>query len=406
MDYFLHTFDNGIRLVHSYQKSAVAHLGFIVHTGSRDEQEHEHGMAHFIEHVIFKGTKKRKSFHIFSRLEDVGGELNAYTTKEETCIYSAFLKEDFHRAVELIHDVCFHPIFPEKELIREKNVILDEILSYRDSPSELIFDDFEDLLFQGHPIGRGILGNEKTIKKISRTDVKNFIRENYSSHEMIICSVGDIPFPKLLKIVDKYFGSVPEKTRTRARVAPDNYKPEIKSLHLNTHQVHCVIGNRAYNYTDKRRTGMHLVNNILGGPGMNSRLNMSLRERNGYSYNVESNYSPYTDSGILSIYFGCEKEKYEKSLKLVNRELNLLRNKRLGEMQLSKAKKQVLGQIAINSENREHMMLAMGKSILLFNKFESLEDIRKKIEAVSSSQILEIANQVFDPSQLSNLSFT
>lgn len=406
MEYFLHSFENGIRLVHKPQKSHVAHLGFIVHTGSRDELAHEHGMAHFIEHVIFKGTKKRKAFHILSRLEDVGGELNAYTTKEETCIYSAFLKEDFKRAVELIYDICFNPIFPEKEIMREKSVIIDEILSYLDSPSEQIFDDFEDLVFKGHPIGRGILGNENALNSFTRIDVKTFIRDNYATGEIVICSVGDIPFQKLVHEIEKYFGKVPEKKRLRSRIAPDSYFPEIKVSDKNTHQVHCIIGNRAYNYHDAKRTGLHLLNNILGGPGMNSRLNLSLREKNGYSYNVESQYSPYTDSGILNIYFGCDKEKYRQCLRLVHKELNMLRNKRLGTVQLTKAKKQVTGQIAINSENHETLMLAMGKSILLFDKFESLEEISKKIEAVSSSDIMEIANEIFAPDKLSSLSFT
>ena len=388
------------------QKSHVAHLGFMVHTGSRDEMADEHGMAHFIEHIIFKGTRKRKSFHILSRLEDVGGELNAYTTKEETCIYSAFLKQDFKRAVELIHDICFNPTFPEKEIMREKNVILDEILSYYDNPSELIFDEFEDLVFKGHPIGRGILGNEKALNSFSQADVKNFIKDNYATNEMVICSVGDLPFNKLLKEVEKYFGSVREKNRRRSRVSPVDYSPVKKEVNLNTHQVHCIIGNRAYNYTHKKRTGLHLINNLLGGPGMNSRLNLSLREKHGYSYSVESHYSPYTDSGILNIYFGCDKEKYYKSMKLVYHELELLCKKRLGTGQLSKAKKQVTGQIAINSENHEHLMLAMGKSILLFDKFENLEDISKKIDSVTSSDIMEISNEIFIPDNLSVLTYT
>ena len=209
MEYFIHSFENGIRLVHMPQKSHVAHLGFIVHTGSRDEMMDEHGMAHFIEHIIFKGTKKRKAFHILSRLEDVGGELNAYTTKEETCIYSAFLKQDYKRAVELIFDICFNPTFPQKEIMREKNVIIDEILSYLDSPSELIFDDFEDLVFKGHPIGRGILGNENDLNSFTQSDVRLFIKENYATSEMVICSVGDIQFNKLVKEIEKYLQLFP-----------------------------------------------------------------------------------------------------------------------------------------------------------------------------------------------------
>ena len=391
--------------MHKPLKSPVAHFGFMVHTGSRDEKAEEHGLAHFVEHVIFKGTKKRKAYHILSCMEDVGGEINAYTTKEETCIYSAFLRHDLKRAVELIFDICFNPVFPEKELQREKNVIIDEILSYYDSPSELIFDEFEDLVFKGHPIGRGILGNENTLNSFSQAGVKNFIGENYASNEIVLCSVGDIPFDKLIKETEKYFGAVPQKSRQRIRSSPQVYSPEKMEISRSTYQVHCILGNRAYKYSDKRRSALHLLNNILGGPGMNSRLNMSLREKNGYSYTAESHYSPYTDTGILNIYFGCEKGNYEKSLSLVHRELNQLRSKRLGPVQLSRAKKQVIGQIAINSENYEGLMLAMGKSILLFNKFESLEELGKKIDAVTSSDILEISNEVFDPGRLSLLTF-
>ncbi len=406
MEYFLHSLENGIRLVHLPQKSHVAHLGFIVHTGSRDEKEGEHGMAHFIEHAIFKGTKKRKAFHILSRLENVGGEINAYTTKEETCIFAAFMKTDYQRATELIFDICFNPIFPEKEINREKNVIIDEILSYYDNPSELIFDEFEELVFKDHPIGRSILGNENDLNAFTQADIHNFMRENYATNEMVICSVGEIQFEKLIRIVSKYFGSVPKRTRQRSRKTPVSYFPEKKEVIKNTHQVHCVLGNRAYSYHETGRTGLHLLNNILGGPGMNSRLNLSLREKNGFSYSVESHYIPYTDSGLLNIYFGCEKEKYYKCLKLVYKEIEKLCTDRLGVVQLDKAKKQLIGQRAISAENNEHLMLALGKSILIFNKFENLEEVRKKIESVTSSDILHIANEVFNKDKLSVLTFS
>ncbi len=406
MEYFLHTFDNGIRLVHKPDKSPVAHLGIIIQTGSRDETDHEHGMAHFIEHLIFKGTKKRKAWHILSRLDDVGGEINAYTNREETCVYAAFLKQDYQRAIELIYDITFNPVFPEKEVQREKNVIIDEIMSYNDTPSELIFDEFEEMVFKGNPLGKSILGTKKSLKKFTRTDIINFLIDNYYTPEMIICSVGDIHFDKLVKLTSRYFNSLPEKPRKRIRVSPDHYVPEKKIIHRKTHHVHCIIGNIGYNYHDNRRTALHLVNNILGGPGMNSRLNMSLREKNGFSYNVESHYIPYSDTGLLTVYFGCDKDKYEKSLHLVYKELEKLRKNSLGTLQLSKAKKQVLGHLAINSESREHLMLSMGKSILLFNKFDDLNEIRKKIDAVKVSDILEITNEVFLPDRLSVLSYS
>ena len=406
MEYLQHTFHNGIRLVHKPDKSLVAHLGIIIQTGSRDELENEHGMAHFIEHLLFKGTKKRKAWHILSRLDDVGGEINAYTNREETCVYSAFLKQDYERAIELIYDICFNSVFPEKEMQREKNVIIDEIMSYNDSPSELIFDEFEEMIFKGNPLGRSILGNKKSLKRFARNDVLNFIQSNYSTSEMVICSIGDIKFEKLIRHVSRYFGDLPTKTRIRKRTSPDNFKSEQRNIRKKTHHVHCITGNLGYNYHDDRRTALHLINNILGGPGMNSRLSMSLREKNGFSYNVESHYVPYSDTGIFIIYFGCDKDKYEKSRHLVFKELENLRKNSLGTLQLSKAKKQVLGHLAINSESREHLMLSMGKSILLFNEFDDLIEIRKKIEEVSSSQILEISNEIFLPDRLSVLSYS
>jgi predicted Zn-dependent peptidase len=406
MKFNIHTFENGIRLVHQPSASLVAHFGFIVLTGSRDEEEDEHGMAHFIEHVIFKGTKNRKNYHIISRLEDVGGEINAYTTKEETCVHASFLKVDYKRAIELIYDICFNSIFPEKEINKEKSVILDEILSYQDSPSELIFDDFEELVYHGLPIGRNILGTPECLEKFDRGSIHQFIRKNYSTSEMVICSVGDINFPKLVSICKNYFGSVESKNRLKLRVQPNGYIPQFKSIEKNTFQNHCMVGNVAYNVNDERRLGLLLLSNILGGPGMNSRLNMSLRERNGFSYDVESHYAPYSDTGIFMVYFGCDKGKYEKSIDLVYKEFDKLRQTPLGSLQLSKAKKQILGQVAIMSENNEALMLSMGKTMLVFNRIDTLEDIRKKIESVTSKQILDTANEILDPQSLSVLKYS
>ncbi len=406
MKFQVHEFENGIRLVHQPSASLVAHFGFIVLTGSRDEEENEHGMAHFIEHVIFKGTKNRKNYHIISRLEDVGGEINAYTTKEETCIHSSFLKVDYKRAIELIYDICFNSVFPEKELSREKSVILDEILSYQDNPSELIFDDFEEQVYHGLPIGRNILGTQENLEKFDRNSILQFIRNNYSTSEMVICSVGDINFGRLVNLCKNYFGSVKSKSRVKLRIEPNGYKPRYKSLEKNTFQNHCIVGNLAYKMNDERRIGLLLLSNILGGPGMNSRLNMSLRERNGYAYDVESHYAPYSDTGIFLVYFGCDKVKYDKSINLVHKEFDKLRKYPLGSLQLSKAKKQILGQVAIMSENNETLMLSMGKTLLVFNRIDTLEEIRKKIEAVTSLQIMEIANDILNPNFLSVLKYS
>jgi predicted Zn-dependent peptidase len=325
-----HTLSNGIRLIHRPVNANVAHCGIILNTGSRDEQEDEWGIAHFIEHVVFKGTTKRKAYHILSRMEDVGGELNAYTTKEETCIYTTFLDKDYKRALELISDITFNSVFPEKELEKEKEVILDEINSYKDSPSELIFDDFEELLFKKDPIGRNILGTPKHIKAFKRDDILKFISNNYHTDQMVISSVGNIPFKKLVKMVEKYFGEIPENIRTEKRQKPNFYKPRTQTLIKNTYQRHCVLGNVAYDLNDDKRIPLSLLTNILGGPGMNSRLNLSLREKHGLAYNIESNYTPYVDTGVFSIYFGTDKGYLDKCLSLIDKELNLLCTKKLG----------------------------------------------------------------------------
>ena len=406
MECFIHEFKNGIRLVHKNVHSLVAHFAFIINTGSRDEEESEHGIAHFIEHAFFKGTSRRKAFHIISRLEDVGGEINAYTTKEETCLHTSFLKQDYERAIELIHDISFHSVFPEKEINKEKNIILDEILSYNDSPSELIFDDFEEQVYAGMPIGHNILGNEKNLERLGREDLFAFIDKNYATSDIVLSTVGDIEFSKLIHICEKYFGQEPAKERKRLRNKPDGYTPEFKTISKDTFQLHCIVGNLAYNIMDDRRAGMYLLTNILGGPGMKSRLNMSLREKKGYSYTVESHYTPYTDTGIFMVYFGCDKDKFNKSLKLVFKEFEYVRKNYLGNLQLSMAKKQLIGQLAINNELNEHLMLSIGKSLLVYGRVDSLEEITRKIEAVTSKELMDIANDILDRDKLSLLKYS
>ena len=405
MNFQYHTLPNGIRLVHKQVPNLVAHFSFVVHTGSRDELPEEHGMAHFIEHVIFKGTKKRKSWHILSRLEDVGGEINAYTTKEDTCVYSSFLKADYDRAMELIYDICFNSIFPEKEINKEKGIIIDEISSYEDSPSELIFDEFEEQVFNKHAIGRSILGNEKRLLSFSREDILKFTDENYATNEMVLSSVGDIAFAKLIRLAEKYFGQVKEKQRKRKRIIPNSYEARTIHSRRNTHQTHCIVGNLAYHARSEKRIALALMNNILGGPGMNSRLNISLREKSGYSYNVESHYTSYSDTGILNIYFGCDKENFDKSLKLVFKEFQRLKTEAMGSLQLRKAKNQLLGQIAIANDSNEYEMLRMGKSTLLYNRVNGLKETAAKIEALTSENLLEVANEILDKNQTSILQY-
>lgn len=403
MEYNIHTLKNGIRVVHIPVDSPVSHCGILMNAGSRDETEEEHGLAHFIEHVIFKGTKKRKAYHILSRLDDVGGEINAYTTKEETAFYAAFLKPHFDRALELLSDIVFHSIFPKTELDKEIDVVIDEINSYKDSPSELIFDDFEEVIFAGHPIGRSILGTPKSLKRFNKKRIEDFMLRNYHTDQMILCSVGSESFKKVVKLAEKYLGEVPANLSKTTRTSFNAYKPVELIQNKKTFQAHCIIGNTAYNALDKRRMDLVLLNNLLGGQGLNSRLNLSLREKYGYAYTVESTFTPYFDTGILTIYFGTDKGNLNKSINLVNKELKTLRTKKLGSMQLHRAKNQIIGQIAMSSDNKENLLFTIGKSFLLFDKFDSLEIVNKKIQNISAERLLEVANEVLAPEKLSQL---
>jgi predicted Zn-dependent peptidase len=403
MDLLLHTLDNGIRLIHHRIPGLVGHCGLIINIGSRDETVSEHGIAHFIEHMLFKGTKKRKAYHILSRLEDVGGELNAYTTKEETAIHASFLKEDYERAIELISDISFNSVFPEKEIEKEKDVIIEEINSYLDSPAELIFDDFEELIFANQPIGRNILGTPESVKSFSKSMINDFISNNYDTWEMVFCSVGNISDEKILKLFNSHFSHIVTGKKVKRNDKTWLYKPASVTKKMDTYQNHYIMGNLAYNLKDKRRMGMFLLNNILGGQGLNSRLNLSLREKNGFAYNVESSYNPYNDTGLFSIYFGTDSQYLEKSIAIANTELKKLRTTKLGAIQLSKAKNQIKGYLARGYENHESLMLSLGKSLVIFNKIDSIEDLCEKIDAVTASELLDTANEVFEPSKMSTL---
>lgn len=402
-DFLTYTLGNGIRLIHQQTNSSVAHLGVLINTGSRDEAEDEHGLAHFIEHSVFKGTRKRRAFHVLSRIEDVGGELNAYTTKEETTLHSTFLREDYERAAELLADILFDSVYPQKEINREKEVIAEEINSYKDSPSDLIFDEFEELVFDGHPIARNILGTSENISKFNRDSILNFIEKNYHTDEMVISSVGKLNFDRLIKYAEKHFGNAPSKLRTNDRKPFDNYIPSVRFEGKDTFQSHCMIGNIAYDVQHPKRIVMVLLNNILGGPAMNSRLNLALRERRGMAYNIESNYTAYTDTGLFNVYFGTDSENFEKALALVKKEFKLLRDTKLGGLQLSKAKKQMIGQIAVSTESHDDLMLAIGKSYLLYNRVDPLNEVFKKIEAITDNDLLEVANEILDENRLSTL---
>jgi len=394
---------NGIRLIHHRIPGAVGHCGLIINAGSADEAPVEHGIAHFIEHMLFKGTSHRKAYHILCRLEEVGGELNGYTTKEETAVHASFLNGDYERAMELIADIAFHSEYPSKEIIKEKEVILEEINSYKDNPAELIFDEFEEVIFRDQAIGRNILGTPETVRKFSQRKIITFIKNNYFTDRMVFCSVGNIDEIKIKRLFTKYFSHVPPRISGKKPQEKWKYEPVTIERKLETWQSHCIIGNIAYKHDDERRFSMTLLNNILGGPGLNSRLNMSLRERKGFAYNIESNYNPYHQTGVFSIYFGTDKQNLEKSIAATIRELERIKTKKMGVVQLSKAKTQMNGYIARGFEHHESLMLSLGKSIFLYNRIDTLEELCRKIDRITASQIMETANDVFRKESLSTL---
>lgn len=396
---------NGLRIIHEPSRSRVAYCGFAVDAGTRDEQEQEQGMAHFVEHLIFKGTRKRKAWHILNRMENVGGDLNAYTNKEETVIYSAFLVEHFNRAFELLADIVFHSTFPQHEIEKETEVIIDEIQSYEDNPAELIFDDFEDLIFRGHPLGRNILGRPDLLRTFRSNDVMAFTKRYYRPENAVFFVSGDIDFKRIVRLAEKYVGDIGEGAfvNETSRKAPLPYVPDCVTLDKGTNQAHVMIGGRGYDAYNPRRTALYLLNNMLGGPGMNSRLNVALRERRGLVYNVESNLTAYTDTGTFCIYFGCDPNDVDLCTRLVYKELKRLRENRLTLSQLAAAKKQLIGQIGVASDNHESNALGMAKTFLHYNRYESQEAVCRRIEALTSDLLLEVANEMFAEEYLSRL---
>lgn len=403
MEYNLYELDNGIRIVHKPISGKIAHCGFIINTGSRDELLYENGIAHFIEHTIFKGTNKRKAHHILNRIDSVGGEINAYTTKEKTCVYASFVVDYFERATELLTDILNNSTFPDKEIEKEKDVIIDEIHSYQDTPFEQIYDDFEELVFCNHSLGMNILGTEQSVKKINRNAILDFITRNYATNQMVFSIIGNFSEKKIKQISKKYLENIPTKIKPLVRDDFKDYKSFQKSIEKDNYQSHCVIGNVAYGAKDKKKPGFILLNNILGGPAMNSRLNMSIREKYGYAYSIESSYTSYTNTGIFSIYLGTDQKNLTKSIKLTLKELKKLRETKFSTIQLHRAKVQLLGQITLSEENTANIMLGIGKSLLNHGKVDSLEEVYKKINLITASDLLDISNEVFNEKQLSTL---
>lgn len=403
MKYLQHTLNNGIRIIHEPLNNGVAHCALLINAGTRDEQAGENGIAHFIEHVIFKGTHKRKAFHILSRMENVGGDLNAYTTKEETTVYCSFLPQYYERSLELISDIVFNSVFPEKEIQKEKDVVMDEINHYKDTPSEEIYDEFEKLIFKGHALGKDILGTPEDVKRINKDSVQQFIRNHYHTEQMVLSSAGNIPFERLIALAERYFGHINQSSAAKSRQQFTGYKAEMQVEKRSNFLSHGCIGNIAYSRKDDKRTVLVLLNNILGGHGMNSRLNLAIREKYGFTYNIDSMYLPYSDTGVFSIYLGTDKGYMDKSIRLIHIELKKLRENKLGGLQLQRAKQQIIGQLAISLESNVNEMLSNGKSILHQNRVYSFEDFREKINKITAEDLLHVANEIFDPNRLSTL---
>ena len=403
MLYQYHTLDNGIRIVHRQSHRLVSHLAVMINVGSRDEVPGEEGLAHFIEHVIFKGTTKRKVHHVLGRLENVGADLNAYTTKEETCIHASFLKEHYPRAIELFADILFDSTFPEKEIEKEKDVVIDEINSYKDSPSDMIFDEFEAMLFEGHALAKSTLGKPASVRKINRKKILDFIANHYHTDQIVVSSVGDISFARLIKLITKAFGSQPANLRQDKRQVFTGNEPQTITKQRRVFQTHCIIGRQVYGFGDEKRIALALLNNMLGGPAMNSRLGMALRERHGLSYNVESSYTPYVETGSFMIYLGIDNGALEKAVSLVYKELDKFRNKELGAMQLHTAQQQYIGQLALSFESNLNDALSMAKSLLVYNTVDTLEMLISKIKAVTAAQIHEVAQEILTPESMGML---
>lgn len=401
----IHTLSNGIRLVYMHASAQVAHLGVTILAGSRYENSNEEGLAHFLEHCIFKGTKKRRSLHILSRLDAVGGELNAYTTKEEICVYASFTKQYTQRASELLADIVLNSVFPPKEIEKEKEIILDEINSYLDAPSDKIFDDFEEHLFKNHRLGANILGTKESVSGFTQKDLLNYVERFFFAENMVVSFVGDVPIQKLIKTLEKDFSHLSRRNKAIQPESFADYKPfKIRSKEANV-QAHGVIGGIAPGYNDEKRRGMTLLINVLGGPALNSRLILSIREKYGYSYNIEANYSPFADVGYWSIYFGTDQRYLEKTIKLVYKELNLLCEHALNEVQLKKAKEQLKGHLALSLDSNSGIMLGLGKSLLLFNQIDSIQEIYDGIDKITVEELKVIAKEYFNPEHISELIF-
>ena len=431
MKYNTYTLDNGLRIIHLPSDSKVVYCGYQINAGTRNEEPGEEGLAHFCEHVTFKGTERRKAWHILNCLESVGGDLNAYTNKEGTVYYSAILKEHIARAVDLLTDIVFHSVYPQTEIDKEVEVICDEIESYNDSPAELIYDEFENIIFKGSPLGHNILGTAEQVRSFKTEDALRFTRKLYRPDNAIFFAYGDIDFKKLVRLLKKSFLSEERRVKSEETTFGDRRERQFNSpeaqaqfniqhstfntqhsfegqtivMQKNTHQAHVMIGTRAYDVNDSRRMPLYLLNNMLGGPGMNAKLNLALREHNGLVYTVESTMAAYGDTGIWSIYFGCDEHDVKRCLRLVRKELDKFMLKPLSEAQLKAAKKQIKGQIGVACDNRENFALDFGKSFLHYGWEKNVDRLYEQVDEITAEQIQAVAKELFDKDRLTTLIF-
>ena len=421
MKYNTYTLDNGLRIIHLPSDSKVVYCGYQINAGTRNEEPGEEGLAHFCEHVTFKGTERRKAWHILNCLESVGGDLNAYTNKEGTVYYSAILKEHIARAVDLLTDIVFHSVYPQTEIDKEVEVICDEIESYNDSPAELIYDEFENIIFKGSPLGHNILGTAEQVRSFKTEDALRFTRKLYRPDNAIFFAYGDIDFKKLVRLLKKSFLSEERTVKSEKFNSPEaqtqfniqhltfntqhSFEGQTIVMQKNTHQAHVMIGTRAYDVNDDRRMPLYLLNNMLGGPGMNAKLNLALREHNGLVYTVESTMAAYGDTGVWSIYFGCDEHDVKRCLRLVRKELDKFMLKPLSEAQLKAAKKQIKGQVGVACDNRENFALDFGKSFLHYGWEKNVDRLYEQVDEITAEQIQTVAQELFDKDRLTTLIF-
>ena len=412
MKYNTYTLDNGLRIIHLPSDSKVVYCGYQINAGTRNEEPGEEGLAHFCEHVTFKGTERRKAWHILNCLESVGGDLNAYTNKEGTVYYSAILKEHIARAVDLLSDIVFHSVYPQAEIDKEVEVICDKIESYNDSPAELIYDEFENILFKGSPLGHNILGTAEQVRAFKTEDALRFTQKLYRPDNAIFFAYGDIDFKKLVRLLQRALADDESVVNLAEEKLPKNY-PSVGDgiagqtivMQKNTHQAHVMIGTRAYDVNDDRRMPLYLLNNMLGGPGMNAKLNLALREHNGLVYTVESTMVSYGDTGTWSIYFGCDEHDVKRCLRLVRKELDKFMQKPLSAAQLKAAKKQIKGQIGVACDNRENFALDFGKSFLHYGWEKNVDRLYEQVDEITAAQIQAVAQELFDKDRLTTLIF-